>query len=116
MEPNGSFSMVDPAPPNGGGGVQHEQQTSGRVYEEEVHLIRVPKPLEGERLGLTVQEENGCVVVTRVLSGGLVDQVGHIAVGNIVLEINNIPVHSADDLMALVAMADKSMTFLVKQV
>jgi len=86
-----------------------------RAYDEDVHLISVPKPLEGERLGLTVQEENGCVVVTRVLSGGLVDNVGHIGVGNVILEINNIQVHSADDLQALVAMADKSVQFLVKR-
>ena len=64
MEENGIGVAAAPAP-----------QSETRVYEDEVHLIRVPKPLEGERLGLTVQEENGCVVVTRVLSGGLVDQV-----------------------------------------
>ena len=42
---------------------------------EEVHRVSVPKPQEGERLGLTVQQQNKCVVVTRILSGGLVDQV-----------------------------------------
>ncbi len=41
---------------------------------------------------------------------------GHISVGNIILEVNNIPVHSADDLMALVSLSDKSMNFLVKQI
>ncbi len=43
-------------------------------------------------------------------------QVGHISVGNIILEVNNIPVHSADDLQALVALSDKSMQFLVKRI
>ena len=43
---------------------------------EEVHRVSVPKPQEGEKLGLTVQQQNKCVVVTRILSGGLVDQVG----------------------------------------
>ncbi len=109
MEGNGNGVAVGYGQGDDGGG-------SGRVYEEEVHMIRVPKPLEGERLGLTVQEQNGCVVVTRVLSGGLVDQVGHIDVGNIILEINNIPVHSADDLQALVAIADKFCQFLVKRI
>jgi len=64
---------------------------------------------------VTVKEENGCVVVTRVVSGGLVDAVGHIGVGNVILEINNIQVHSADDLQALVALADKSIQFLIKR-
>ena len=35
-------------------------------------------PQEGEKLGLTVQQQNKCVVVTRILSGGLVDQVGNV--------------------------------------
>ena len=69
MEENGTVLTGEPPAPSSGG-------NGARVYEDEVHMIRVPKPLEGERLGLTVQEENGCVVVTRVLSGGLVDQVG----------------------------------------
>lgn len=43
-------------------------------------------------------------------------QVGHITVGNIVLEVNNIPVHSADDLSALVALSDKSVQFLIKRI
>ena len=42
---------------------------------EEVHRVSVPKPQEGEKLGLTVQQQDKCVVVTRILSGGLVDQV-----------------------------------------
>lgn len=86
-----------------------------RSYLEEVHRVRVPKPLEGEKLGLTVQQQDGCVVVTRILSGGLVDQVGQIELGDIILEVGNIPIHSAEDLMALVALADKSVQFLVKK-
>ena len=46
-----------------------------RQYFDEVHRLSVPKPLEGERLGLTVQQRDGCIVVTRILAGGLVDQV-----------------------------------------
>ena len=49
--------------------------TEERAYYDEVHRVRVPKPLDGEKLGLTVQQHDGCVVVTRILSGGLVDQV-----------------------------------------
>ena len=83
--------------------------TSTREYEDDVHWLRVPKPMQGEPLGLTVQQEGGCVVVTRILSGGLVDQVGQIGLGDVVLEVNNIPVASADDLAALVALSEKSI-------
>eukprot|EP00095_Tigriopus_kingsejongensis_P011418 snap_masked-scaffold993_size72668-processed-gene-0.4 protein:Tk11418 transcript:snap_masked-scaffold993_size72668-processed-gene-0.4-mRNA-1 annotation:"AGAP008321-PA" len=86
-----------------------------REYFDEVHRVSVPKPLEGEKLGLTVQQRDGCVVVTRILAGGLVDTVGHIELGDIILEVNNIPINSADDLMALVIISDKSVHFLVKK-
>ena len=79
-----------------------EEIPDGRDYYDEVHRVSVPKPLEGEKLGLTVQQQNGCVVVTRILSGGLVDQVGQLELGDIIIEVNNIEVHSAEDLMALV--------------
>jgi len=36
-------------------------------YYEDVHRVIVPKPMEGEKLGLTVQQSDGCVVVTRLV-------------------------------------------------
>jgi hypothetical protein len=36
-----------------------------REYYDDVHRVCVPKPMEGEKLGLTVQQSGGCVVVTR---------------------------------------------------
>ena len=43
-------------------------------------------------------------------------QVGHsLELGDIVLEVNDIPIRSAEDLMALVAMSDKRIVFLVKK-
>ena len=66
-----SSDVDDISPDDSGGGQQ-------RAYMEEVHRVSVPKPQEGEKLGLTVQQQNKCVVVTRILSGGLVDQVGNL--------------------------------------
>ena len=66
-----SSDVDDISPDDSGGGGGHQ-----RAYMEEVHRVSVPKPQEGEKLGLTVQQQNKCVVVTRILSGGLVDQVG----------------------------------------
>ena len=88
---------------------------SSREYFDDIHRITVPKPLDGEKLGLTVQHRDGCIVVTRILGGGLIDQVGGLELGDIVIEVNNIPVQSAEDLGALVALADKSLHFLIKK-
>ena len=52
--------------------------------------MSVPKPQEGEKLGLTVQQQNKCVVVTRILSGGLVDQVGDLICMVVHLVLNNL--------------------------
>ncbi len=86
-----------------------------RQYYDEVHRVTIPKPMDGEKLGLTVQHRDNCIVVTRILGGGLVDQIGGLELGDIVLEVNNIPVNSAEDLGALVALAEKNLHFLVKK-
>jgi S1-C subfamily serine protease len=38
----------------------------------------------------------------RIMSGGLAEQSNVIDLGDIILEVNNIPIHSAEDLSALV--------------
>ena len=87
-----------------------------RQYYEDVHRVSVPKPLEGEKLGLTVQLSSGCLVVTRILSGGVVDASGAgVELGDILLEVNNIPVSSVDELMALIGISDKQIHLLVKK-
>jgi len=86
-----------------------------RDYYDDVHRVSVPKPMEGERLGLTVQQKDGCVVVTRILAGGIAEQAGVIDLGDIVLEVNNIPINSAEDLTAIVGMSEKNIHFLVKK-
>ena len=47
-----------------------------------------------------------------ILGGGLVDQLGGLELGDIVIDLNNIPVQSAEDLGALVALAEKNLHFL----
>ena len=50
-----------------------------------------------------------------IIGGGLVDQLGGLELGDIVIDLNNIPVQSAEDLGALVALAEKNLHFLVKK-
>ena len=86
-----------------------------RAYFEELHRVTIPKPGDGDKLGLTVQQRDNVVVVTRILAGGLADLSGLLQLGDVVVEVNNIPINSAEDLSALVAMADKKIHFLVKK-
>ncbi|QQP32273.1 Uncharacterized protein FKW44_024521, partial [Caligus rogercresseyi] len=83
--------------------------------EDAIRRVTIPKPGEGEKLGVTVIRSGDCVVVTRILAGGLAESNGLIDIGDIILEINNIPIHSPEDLMALVSMSDKRIHFLVKK-
>ena len=71
--------------------------------------------MEGEKLGLTVQQRDGCIVITRILGGGVAERSGVLDLGDIVLEVNNIPINSAEDLAALVTMTEKNIHFLVKK-
>ena len=41
------------------------------------------------------------------MSGGLAEQSNVIDLGDIILEVNNIPIHSAEDLSALVRLTTK---------
>jgi len=91
------------------------EEEDNRASYDDVHRVTIPKPMEGEKLGLTVQNRDGCIVVTRILGGGLVDQLGGLELGDIVIDLNNIPVQSAEDLGALVALAEKNLHFLVKK-
>jgi len=92
-----------------------EESHHNPEYFDEVHRVTVPKPMDGERLGLTVQSQSGCIVVTRILGGGLIDQIGGLELGDIVIELNNVPIHSPEDLSALVSLSEKNLHFLIKK-
>jgi len=85
-----------------------------RQYYDEVHRVTVKKA-QGEPLGLTVKMEGDCVVVSRILDGGLIDRTGQIDLGDIVVEVGGAPIHTVDDLMYQVAQSGNKITFLVKK-
>ena len=58
-----------------------------RQYYEELHRVTVRRGSGDEPLGLTVKEEGNCVVVSRILEGGMVDRTGQIDLGDIVVEV-----------------------------
>nr|CAG4634677.1 EOG090X032R [Alona affinis] len=57
----------------------------------------------GEPLGLTVKTEDGQLVIARILGGGAVDRQGLLHVGDIIGEVNGIPVRSAEQLQVEIA-------------
>jgi len=57
----------------------------------------------GEPLGLTVKREVGELVVARILGGGAVDRQGLLHVGDVIGEVNGVPVRSAEQLQVEIA-------------
>ena len=51
--------------------------------------------------------DNCLTIAGRIMSGGLAEQSNVIDLGDIILEVNNIPIHSAEDLSALVRRTTK---------
>jgi len=86
-----------------------------RQYYEELHRSTVRRGQVTEPLGLTVKVEGECVVVSRLMEGGLIDRSGGIELGDIIVEIGGHPVHTVDDMMHRVAKSGKEITFIVKK-
>lgn len=49
---------------------------------------------------MTVKTEDGQLVIARILGGGAVDRQGLLHVGDVIGEVNGIPVRSAEQLQA----------------
>lgn len=57
---------------------------------------------EDEPLGITVKEENGQVLIARIMAGSLADRQGMLHVNDVILEMNGIPVEKPDVLQDLI--------------
>ncbi|XP_022197062.1 MAGUK p55 subfamily member 6 isoform X4 [Nilaparvata lugens] len=67
-----------------------------------------------EPLGLTVQvDENGYLVVARILSGGAIDRQGLLQPGDVILEVNGTHVATPEDLQLEVAKARDTVQFRI---
>ena len=88
--------------------------TEVRTYYDEVHRVTIARQ-PGEPLGLTIKMEGECVVVSRIIDGGLIERNGLIDLGDIIVEVGGVPIESPDDLMYQVGVSGKKITFLVKK-
>jgi len=91
-----------------------EIQYDQRQYYEELHRVTV-KRNKGEPLGLTVKVEGECVIVSRIMEGGLIDRTGQIDIGDIVVECNNQQIFTVDDLMFKIGEAGSTLIFIIKK-
>jgi len=70
----------------------------------------------GEPLGLTVQlDESENLIVARILEGGMIEKQGLLHVGDVILEVNGMPVYTVEDLQTEIAKAKDSVTLKIGQ-
>ncbi|XP_044753048.1 protein PALS2 isoform X2 [Coccinella septempunctata] len=69
-----------------------------------------------EPLGLTIQvNENENLVIARIIEGGMIEKQGLLHVGDVILEVNGIPVKTPEDLQSEIAKSNESVTLKVGQ-
>ncbi|XP_074025435.1 MAGUK p55 subfamily member vari isoform X2 [Leptinotarsa decemlineata] len=78
-----------------------------------IRMVGVRKK-PGEPLGLTVQvDENSNLIIARILEGGMIEKQGLLHIGDIIMEVNGIPVASAEDLQTEIAKTKDHVTLKV---
>jgi len=91
----------------GGGGVD----THG-VPSNALRVIGMRKKL-GEPLGMTVKDENGRVIIARIIAGSLVDTQGLLHVGDQIVEVNGIEIKTPEQFIEEVKRSDDGVSFKV---
>ncbi|ODM94967.1 MAGUK p55 subfamily member 2 [Orchesella cincta] len=83
-----------------------DSEDSNVHYAQPIRIISLRKS-PTQPLGITVEEESetGNLVVARVISGGMIDRLGLLKVGDVILEVNGVPVTSPEQLQVEVAKA-----------
>ncbi|XP_034251713.1 MAGUK p55 subfamily member 6 isoform X2 [Thrips palmi] len=83
------------------------------INNEEIRLVGLRRN-PNEPLGMTVQvDDNGNLLVARILTGGLIAEQGTLHVGDVILEVNGYPVGSPEMLQERIAYSKESITFKV---
>ena len=91
-----------------------EIQYDQRQYYEELHRVTVRRN-KGEPLGLTVKVEGECVIVSRIMEGGLIDRTGQIDLGDVIVECNGQQIFTVDDLMFKIGEGGSQLIFIIKK-
>lgn len=67
-----------------------------------------------EPLGLTVEvDEHDQLQVARILAGGMIDRQGLLHAGDVILEVNGVPVSTPEQLQDQISLAKESLTLKI---
>lgn len=101
-------SDLPPTPPS------PPQQQNGTKMSAQTYKIIGLRKKPDEPLGLTVeQDENGNLIVARILSGGTIEKQGLLKIGDVILEVNGERVESPEDLLNEVSRSKDNLQFRI---
>ncbi|KAL4217151.1 MAGUK p55 subfamily member 6 [Mactra antiquata] len=80
---------------------------------DNIRLVGIMKS-DTEPLGITVKiDETGDLTIARIMAGSMSDKLGLLHVGDIIKEVNGLPVFTPQQLMDIIRNADRSITLKI---
>lgn len=92
---------------------QEPDQGVFNTVNDQIRLVGIMKS-DTEPLGITVKiDETGDLTIARIMAGSMSDKLGLLHVGDIIKEVNGIPVFTPQQLMDIIRNADRSITLKI---
>ncbi|XP_060581023.1 protein PALS2-like [Ruditapes philippinarum] len=92
---------------------QEQDQGVFNTVNDQIRLVGIMKS-DTEPLGITVKiDETGDLTIARIMAGSMSDKLGLLHVGDIIKEVNGIPVFTPQQLMDIIRNADRSITLKI---
>ncbi|XP_044740601.1 protein PALS2 isoform X2 [Chrysoperla carnea] len=83
------------------------------MHADAIRMVGLRKN-PNEPLGLTVQvDDQNNLVIARILGGGMIDRQGLLHVGDVILEVNGVPVYTPEELASEIGSAKESVTLKI---
>ncbi|XP_023224610.1 MAGUK p55 subfamily member 6-like isoform X2 [Centruroides sculpturatus] len=98
--PKPPLPVMLPSPPN------------NNLPSDDIRVVGIRK-IDDDPLGITVREENGNLIIARILAGGIIDRQGLLHVGDIIMEVNDVEIHTPGQLQEQLKKAMGSVTFKI---
>lgn len=84
-----------------------------QMPSETIKMVGLRRNLD-EPLGLTVElDEHDQLMVARILAGGMIDRQGLLHPGDVILEVNGVPVGTPEQLQEQISVAKESLTLKI---
>ncbi|XP_035905260.1 MAGUK p55 subfamily member 6 isoform X2 [Anopheles stephensi] len=107
----GSNGQRSPSSETDGSGV--ELLTINDMPGETIKMVGIRRNPD-EPLGLTVEvDEHNQLVVARIIAGGMIDRQGLLHPGDVILEVNGVPVTTPEELQGEISVAKESVTLKI---